>query len=108
MSDPFRSVQGMNPGNEEVSVKTDPSGMPLSVHRSGRTWVVGAEPLRWYERTTWWRDAQRMPKGQGRMDVQVWRVQARLGRNERSELVTMDLERAGDGGPWRLREGVAA
>ena len=95
----------MNPSNEEVSVKTDPSGMPLSVHRSGRTWVVGAEPLRWYERTPWWNQVQRMPEGQGRVDVQVWRVQARWGRNQRNELVTMDLERDHHGGTWRMGDG---
>ncbi|AIY00742.1 hypothetical protein ART_1143 [Arthrobacter sp. PAMC 25486] len=77
----------------------------MTVRRNGRVWTVGAEPLRWYERTPWWNHVQRMPKGQGRVDVQVWRVQARLGRNQRSELVTMDLECDHQGGTWRMRDG---
>ena len=88
---------------EEVLVETTADGAPVLVHRQGRVWRVGAEPLRWFERTSWWNHAQRMPKGRGRVDVQVWRVQARLGHNRRSELVTMDLERDHDGGVWRMR-----
>lgn len=84
-------------------VRTNPAGIPLAVHRNGREWLVGAEPVRWYERTEWWKHAKRMPKGQGRVDVQVWRVQARLGPNVRSELVTMHLERNTEVGHWRIR-----
>lgn len=89
---------------EEVLVETTGDGVPVAVRRNGRVWTVGAEPLRWYERTSWWNHVQRMPKGQGRVDVQVWRVQARLGHNQRNELVTMDLERDHHGGTWRLRD----
>ncbi|MBP2414154.1 hypothetical protein JOF48_002953 [Arthrobacter stackebrandtii] len=90
---------------EEVLVETTDEGVPVRVHRNGRLWTVGAEPMRWYERTPWWEYMQRMPKGQGRVDVQVWRVQARLGQNMRSDLVTMDLECELEGGRWRMREG---
>lgn len=103
MSDPARNVRGMKTAEEEILVRTDPAGVPTAVHRNGRVWIVGAEPVRWYERIEWWKHAQRMPKGQGRVDVQVWRLQARLGQNLRSELVTMELERDFDGGTWRMR-----
>lgn len=105
MSDPTRNVQDMNYSREEIAVTTNEDGVPLIIHRQGRAWVVGAEPMRWYERTKWWQEAQRMPRGEGRMDVQVWRVQARLGRNTRSDLVTMDLEKGHGDGPWRVRMG---
>ncbi|MEO6530884.1 MAG: hypothetical protein ABI563_12785 [Specibacter sp.] len=93
----------MNSPLEHVVVRSTDAGVPLSVQRNGREWVVGAEPVRWFERTSWWQHAARMPKGQGRVDVQVWLVQARLGRNPRSDLVTMELECDSDGGAWRVR-----
>ena len=98
MSVPARSVLRMKVLAEEVLVEISRDGVPVSVQRNGRVWTVGAEPLRWYERTPWWNHVQRMPKGHGHVDVQVWRVQARLGHNHRSELVTMDLERDHHGG----------
>lgn len=103
MSDPVRNVRGMTVLETEIMVQTTTAGVPTSVHCNGRLWRVAAEPVRWYERRPWWNQVQRMPKGQGRVDVQVWRVQARLGHNERSELVTMELERDHQGGQWRMR-----
>ncbi|MDO5754592.1 hypothetical protein [Arthrobacter sp.] len=94
----------MNFSLAEVAVQTNTEGVPLTVHRNGREWIVGAEPLRWYERRQWWKQAQRMPRGHGRVDVQVWRIQARLGRNMRSELVTMELECDAAEGRWLMRE----
>ncbi|WP_371131061.1 hypothetical protein [Arthrobacter sp. SDTb3-6] len=88
---------------EHVLVRTAPSGEPLVVERGGHQWLVAEEPLRWFERTNWWERERRMPRGQGRIDVEVWRVQARLGRNPRSDLATMELERDLAGGGWRLR-----
>jgi hypothetical protein len=44
-----------------------------------------------------------MPRGHGRVDVEVWQVQARVGRNVRSELTTMELLRDQLGGGWKLR-----
>ncbi|ALV45675.1 hypothetical protein SAMN04489740_0558 [Arthrobacter alpinus] len=92
---------------EEVLVRISPAGVPLAITRNGRVWFVGAEPIRWFERTAWWKHQRRMPKGQGRVDVQVWRIQARLGHNPRSELVTMELECDSDGGAWRMRGPIA-
>ena len=48
-----------------------------------------------------------MPKGLGRVDVEVLQIQVRLGNNRRSAPTTMLLERDGLGGGWRLREAVA-
>ncbi len=93
---------------EHVVVRTTAAGLPLAVRRSGREWLVGAEPLRWFERLNWWEEQNRMPKGLGRVDVEVWRVQARLGRNVRSELTTMELLNDQQGGGWRLRSASAA
>ncbi|WP_243399808.1 hypothetical protein [Arthrobacter glacialis] len=91
---------------EHVEVRTSSAGVPVVVRRNGHEWVIGAEPVRWFERTQWWKYSLRMPKGQGRVDVQVWQVQARLGRNPRSDLVTMELERESGDGAWWVRQGV--
>ena len=77
MSEPRPSVAGM----EHVMIKTGPDGRPRAVLRGGREWLVGAEPVRWFERVNWWEAERRMPKGRSRVDVEVWQVQARLGRN---------------------------
>jgi hypothetical protein len=42
-----------------------------------------------------------------RVDVEVWQIQARLGRNSGSALTTMEIIRDGLGGGWRLREAIA-
>lgn len=103
-------MSGLNPnvtGMEHVMVKTGPDGRPLAVVRGGREWLIGVEPVRWFERVSWWEAERRMPKGLSRVDVEVWQVQARLGRNRGSALTTMELIRDGLGGGWRLREAVA-
>lgn len=79
-------------------------GAPVSFVRGGRTWRVGAEPVRWYERVAWWETATRAPKGGPlRIDVEVWQVQARIGRNERSPLVTFELVLGQDRETWTCR-----
>ncbi|MBG0739103.1 hypothetical protein IV500_06795 [Paeniglutamicibacter antarcticus] len=93
---------------EHVVVRMTTAGMPLAVQRAGREWLIGAEPVRWYERVNWWESKRRMPKGLSRVDVEVWRVQARLGRNARSDLTTMELLRDQQGGGWKLRSESAA
>jgi hypothetical protein len=92
---------------EHVMVRTGPNGTPTTVITKGREWAVGAEPVRWFERLNWWEVNRRMPKGLGRVDVEVLQVQVRLGGNISSALTTMLLERDGLGGGWRLREAVA-
>jgi hypothetical protein len=91
---------------EYVVVKTAKDGSPTAVVSNGREWAVGADAVRWFERVSWWEAQRRMPKGRGRVDVEVLQVQVRLGRNPNSALTTMMLERDGLGGGWRLRESV--
>jgi hypothetical protein len=103
MSGPARTVVGM----EHILVNTGPDGTPTAVVRGGREWIVGAEPVRWFERVSWWEAERRMPRGLSRVDVEVWQIQATLGRNRNSALTTMELIRDGLGGGWRLRDAVA-
>lgn len=91
---------------EYVVVKMSKDGSPTAVVSNGREWAVGADAVRWFERVSWWEAQRRMPKGLGRVDVEVLQVQVRLGRNPQSTLATMMLERDGLGGGWRLRESV--
>lgn len=91
---------------EYVVVRTSTDGSPTAVLSNGREWAVGADPVRWFERVSWWEAQRRMPKGLGRVDVEVLQVQVRLGTNPQSALTTMMLERDGLGGGWRLRESV--
>ncbi|MHA7177933.1 hypothetical protein ACX80D_14910 [Arthrobacter sp. Sr24] len=96
---------------ERVLVTTSAAGVPLVLDIEGRRWQVGAEPIRWYERQAWWESARRMPRGSmARIDVEIWQVQARIGRNPRSPLVTFELVHDRDGGGWvvRARETAAA
>ncbi|HEY8754045.1 MAG TPA: hypothetical protein VIM40_10420 [Arthrobacter sp.] len=92
---------------EQVVVRTSKDGSPTAVLSNGREWAVGADTVRWFERVSWWEAQRRMPKGLGRVDVEVMQVQVRLGSNPHSALTTMMLERDGLGGGWRLRESVA-
>ncbi|HEY3572197.1 MAG TPA: hypothetical protein VGK98_00050 [Arthrobacter sp.] len=92
---------------EHVLVRIAGDGRPGAVIRGGQEWTVGAEPLRWFERVSWWEAERRMPVGLSRVDVEVWRLQTRLGRNSGSALTTMEIIRDGLGGGWRLRSAVA-
>lgn len=92
---------------EHVIVHTGRDGMPTAVLSRGREWMVGAEPVRWFERVNWWETRRRMPRGFSRVDVEVLQLQVRLGRSAASALTTMLLERDGLGGGWRLRQSVA-
>lgn len=103
VSDPRRSVLGM----ENLVVETV-SGTPVSFVRDGRTWHVAPDPVRWFERTSWWETEKRMPKGECvRIDVVVWQVQARIGHNPRSDLATFELVLGTDRQAWTVRS-VAA
>lgn len=63
---------------------------------------MAADPVRWYERINWWQEFKRYPRhNPPRIDVEVWRVQARLGR--RGELVTFDLIHSSERTAWTLR-----
>ncbi|MHA7306596.1 hypothetical protein ACX80E_15370 [Arthrobacter sp. TMN-49] len=87
------------------------AGVPVSFVREGRTWHVGAVPVRWFERVDWWKTAQRLARDQMyHMDIEVWQVQARIGRNLKSPLVTFELVHGQDRETWsiRSRETIAA
>jgi hypothetical protein len=92
---------------EHVIVQTDNNGIPTAVLSRGREWTVGAVPVRWFERINWWESTRRMPKGTSGVDVEVLRLQVRLGSNSKSALTTLYLQRDGVGGGWQLRESVA-
>jgi hypothetical protein len=92
---------------EHVLLKTTTSGKPAAVISNGRQWAVSAEPVRWFERISWWEAKRRMPRGSSRVDVEVLQVQVRLGHNPDSALTTMILVRDGIGGSWRLRTSMA-
>ena len=94
-------------GMEHVVLKTTTSGMPTAVISNGRQWAVSAEPVRWFERVSWWEARRRMPRGSSRVDVEVMQLQVRLGHNPHSALTTMVLVRDGPAGSWRLRASMA-
>lgn len=39
---------------ENLEVTTSAAGVPVSFIYMGGSWVVGVEPVRWYERVPWW------------------------------------------------------
>ncbi|BCW48798.1 hypothetical protein StoSoilB13_11400 [Arthrobacter sp. StoSoilB13] len=95
---------------EQVYIRSAGGGEATTVVRGGREWQIAEEPFRWFERVPWWESSKRMPRGQGRVDVEVLQVQVRLGSNAMSSLATWELVRDGSGGGWYLRgeERVAA
>jgi hypothetical protein len=94
---------------EGVTVALSPEGVPMAFRVAGDSWRVAEEPVRWYERIPWWETASRMPREHGRIDVEVWQLQARLerGRNRSSlseqPLVTFVLVRDQNTGEWAVR-----
>lgn len=79
---------------------TGEDGTPVSFVLDGRTWHVMPDAMRWFERRAWWTTDSRMGRpgtGAKRIDVEVWRLQARLGTNPESEPVTFEIVEATDG-----------
>jgi hypothetical protein len=87
---------------DAVEVRVSGRGVPEVLIWRGRRWVVGAEPVRWYERREdWWLTAPRANKGCGlRIDRQIWQLQVRLGRA--GELRTVYVEHDEIAGSWRI------
>lgn len=82
-------------------------GVPVSFVRDGCTWHVAVRPVVWFERTSWWETERRMPPNAGVwIDVMVCQVQARLGRNPKSDLVTFELVLGTDRRTWTCRSMV--
>ena len=94
--------------NDVVEVQFTTSGQPLRVRRNGRIWHVGVEPTRHFERVKWWEIPGFKVKRSAadRIDYVIWRVQVRLGRNIRSDLVTWDLVEHPRDDSWSVREVV--
>jgi hypothetical protein len=88
---------------EQVYIPAVEQGAQAVVVRAGREWRMVVEPVRWFERVSWWEKSRRMPRGQGRVDVEVWQVQVCLGNNPASGIVTWELVRDGSGGGWYIR-----
>lgn len=86
-----------------AKVRTTISGIPNAFDLEGRTWVVVAEPTRWYERISWWETERRMSLRDGgtRIDVEVWQLQARDVKATGGPMTTFELVRARDG--WYIR-----
>ena len=87
-----------------MAVDRTAAGVPERVEWKGRTYVVAAEPVRWFERRRWWTEERRAERGRGAglVDHEVWRVQVRLARASRSPLLTLDISHHLDSGRWRL------
>ena len=83
------------------SFTTNVDGIPVSFVLDGHTWTVLPDAMRWFERRAWWETDTRMGRpGSGsaaRIDVEVWRLQARLGTDTESEAVTFEIVETTDG-----------
>lgn len=101
MSVPARTVVPMDRIDVDLM-----DGAPVAFVHDGRLWHVH-ESQRWFERVPWWETSRRMPKGTGRVDVMVWQVQARIGHNPRTPLVTFELVLGQDRVTWTCRSMVA-
>lgn len=103
MSHPPHSLLDM----DDLSVETV-DGVPVSFVREGCTWHVAIRPEIWFERTRWWETMTRMPRNAGVwIDVMVCQVQARIGHNPKSDLVTFELVLGTDRQTWTCRSMVA-
>ncbi|WP_138443453.1 hypothetical protein [Sinomonas susongensis] len=89
---------------EKVLVRMAPDGAPRSFTRGSLDWRVAATPVRWFERVRWWEAKRGLPRGHGRVDVEVWQVQALPGPRGRG-LTTFELVRDATGG-WSVRDSL--
>lgn len=87
---------------ESIEVACSPSGQPIRLRWQNRDYRIAAEPVRWYERRSWWAEEQRAERGGGAglVDHEIWRLQVRL--NGGSQLRTLDVSRQVASGRWRL------
>jgi hypothetical protein len=95
--------------SESVDVECAGDDEPRGLLWAGRSYVVCAEPVRWYERRQWWAEESRAPlgSGPGLVDHEIWRVQVLPsstphGEPEPEEPLTLDLTRHIRSGRWRL------
>jgi hypothetical protein len=89
---------------ESLTVSLSPEGVPVEFTVAGDSWLVVEEPVRWYERIPWWETESRMPRGHGRIDVEVWQLQANHdAAGPGASAVTFVLVRNQNTGEWHLR-----
>lgn len=96
---------------ESLTVTLSPEGVPVAFTVGGDIWVVAADPVRWYERIPWWETETRMQREHGRIDVEVWQLQAQLERrgkqhsssSNEAPVVTFVLVRNRNTGEWAVR-----
>lgn len=86
---------------EKILVRTAADGEPHSFTHGSLSWRVAAEPVRWFERVPWWEAKRGLPR-RGRVDVEVWQVQALPGQRGRG-LTTFELVRDATGA-WSVRD----
>lgn len=83
-----------------VDVRFTLAGEPLAIRYNGNVWAVAGDPVRWFERESWWVTHLRAPVGSAVVDVEVWRVQVRI--NTASPLRTMEIRRRPTTEQWIL------
>jgi hypothetical protein len=89
---------------ESLTVSLSPDGVPMAFTVAGDSWRVVEEPVRWYERTPWWETETRMQRDHGRIDVEVWQLQAsHSAAGSAASSVTFVLVRNQNTGEWHLR-----
>jgi hypothetical protein len=89
---------------QSVAVRCTTAGEPLRLEWNGRSYILAAEPVRWYERRKWWTEEQRAERGRGAglVDYEVWRVEVRLEQARQAPPLTLDVSHHLDSGRWRL------
>lgn len=87
-----------------VTVGCTTAGVPLRLEWDGRSYVLAAEPVRWYERRRWWVEERRAERGRGAglVDHEVWRIQVRPELARDAPLLTLDISHHRGSGRWRL------
>jgi hypothetical protein len=88
--------------SESVEVDCSSAGIPVSLLWQGCSYTIGPEPVRWYERRSWWEEEIRaeVGRGPGLVDHEIWRVQARAGG--KGPAWTFDLSHHLGSNRWRL------
>lgn len=88
--------------SESVEVECSSAGAPLRMSWHGNSYLIEAEPVRWYERRRWWEEEVRAERGRGAglVDDEIWRVQARI--DGLGPLYTFELSHYLGSDRWRL------
>ncbi|WP_432246111.1 hypothetical protein ACRB8A_19710 (plasmid) [Arthrobacter sp. G.S.26] len=94
------AVQTEAPLAAAVDVRFTLDGTPLAVRYDGHIWAVAADPVRWFERESWWETQNRAPVGAAVVDTTIWQVQVRI--NSASPLRTMQLRQPAMTDHWIL------